>query len=77
MSDPSDMAVILELITPESISRRYTYNDGTQRDIHQLLMDGGKPVANKSSVRSNLSAITMLELNDMILAHGGDLWSAK
>jgi hypothetical protein len=40
-------------------------------------MDGGKPVANKSSVRSNLSAITMLELNDMILAHGGDLWSAK
>jgi DNA processing protein len=83
LSQPEDIAAILDLEAKHRQQKRYRYDNDTQRAIHTSLLDGGKQsgdaIINQLQIERSeyLSAITMLELNGYIFPHGGDLWSAK
>lgn len=83
LSKPEDIPAILDLKISQSQPTRYQYSDDNQRLIHELLLNygqlNGDSILNKLSMQREqyLSAITMLELNGLVFAHGGDLWSAK
>jgi len=83
LSQPEDIAAILDLEAKHRIKKRYHYDNDTQRKIHTLLLNNGQQtgdtIINQLQIERSeyLSAITMLELNGYIFPHGGDLWSAK